>query len=258
MSFSLGIVLVLIYSLVFIRTLDREFPAKPPTQSWLDWRSHHRKGVGLGNPLLNLGSGRDLLTSYVGRLLRNYFRAKSDRPTALASADFDEDGTLIWSPALLVHRAAFLQSIVAMSMPSIPQSRSKTTKTEGSFTEAPFIAPTLVLELPEVPDFVATGDLDADGHWDLAMAAKAGNSLYLLSGDGRGNFSSPETIDLPGGVSAFAAGEINRADGLTDIAVAIVTEQGGQVLVFEGPRGIEIPPESFSFRRRRRTGNGQK
>ena len=169
------------------------------------------------------------------------------RPAALASADFDEDGTadLVAGYAgpsggiLTIHRGN-----VDAIYPNSPEAKQR--KAEGAFAESPFIAPALALELPEAPDFVATGDFDADGHWDVAMAANAGNSIYLLSGDGHGSLSSPKSFDLPGRVTALASGEINRADGLTDIAVAVEAEGSAQVLVFEGPEGaLRSKPEVF-------------
>ncbi|MFN2511684.1 MAG: carboxypeptidase regulatory-like domain-containing protein [Pyrinomonadaceae bacterium] len=251
-SLSLGIVLILIQSLLFTSTVSTAASAaKQPTQKLARLTPQiTASAASQSNPLINLANGRELLTSYLGSSEAQFTVAQNlARPTALASADFDEDGTadLIAGYAgpsggiLTVHRGN-----VDAIYPNSPEAKQR--KAEGSFTEAPFLAPALVLELPEVPDFVATGDFDADGHWDLAMAAKAGNSLYLLVGDGHGNFLSPETIVLPGGVSVLAAGEINRADGLTDIAVAIVSEQGAQVLVFEGPEGaLKSQPESFSL-----------
>jgi len=46
----------------------------------------------------------------------------------------------------------------------------------------------------------------------------------------------------------FVTGEINRADGLTDLVLAVNGEQGSQVLVFEGPEGaLRAEPETFSM-----------
>ncbi|MFN2511685.1 MAG: Calx-beta domain-containing protein [Pyrinomonadaceae bacterium] len=190
----------------------------------------------------------DRLSPYLGSTTaQQTLEQNLARPTALAAADFDEDGTadLIAGYAgpsggiLTIHRGN-----VDAIYPNSPAAKQR--KAAGSFTESPFIAPARVWELPEVPDFVATGDFDADGHWDVAMAANAGNSLYLLSGDGHGSLSSPKSFDLPGLVTALASGEINRADGLTDIAVAVEAEGSAQVLVFEGPEGaLRSKPEVF-------------
>ncbi|MBA2528043.1 MAG: hypothetical protein H0V18_20010 [Pyrinomonadaceae bacterium] len=251
LSLSLGLVLILIQTVFLTRTASNAGPTpKQPPQKLARLGAHTTvQAVGQGNPLINLRSGRDLLTSYLGSSNAQLILEQNlARPTALASADFDEDGTadLIAGYAgpsggiLTMHRGN-----VDAIYPNSPEAKQR--KAEGSFTESPFLASALVLELPEAPDFVATGDFDADGHWDLAMAANASKSLYLLAGDGRGSFASPKPFELHGRVTAFASGEINRADGLTDIAVAVVAEQGAQVLVFEGPQGA-LRSESEAFR----------
>jgi hypothetical protein len=250
LSLLLGIVLVLIQSLFFVRPASTAASAPKQLNQKLARLSPQItvKAVGQGNPLINLGDGRELLTSYLGSTnAQHSLEQNVASPTALAAGDFNEDGTadLIAGYAgpsgsiLTIHRGN-----VDAVYPNSPEAKQR--KAEGAFTESPFIAPALVLELPEAPDFVATGDFDADGHWDLAMAAKASNSLYLLVGDGHGNFSTPKRFELPGRVTALASGEINRADGLTDIAVAVMAEQGAQVVVFEGPQGaLRSRPEAL-------------
>lgn len=110
----------------------------------------------------------------------------------------------------------------------------------------PFLPEVRVFTLPAAPDFLGAGDFDADGHWDLVAASLGGKALYLLRGDGRGGFAAPQRIDLPGAVTALATGEINRVDGLTDIAVGVSSDAGSQVLVFESPAGaLRAGPETF-------------
>jgi hypothetical protein len=91
---------------------------------------------------------------------------------------------------------------------------------------------------PEPPDFLAAGDFDADGHWDLVAARREGKALQYHRGDGKGGFEEAESVELPGVVTALTGGEINRRDGLTDVIVGIVTQEGdAQALVFEWPEG---------------------
>ena len=250
-SLSLAVLLILIQSVFFIRTASTAVSTAEKAPRKLARLSAQTtvQTEGQGSPLVNLGSGRSLLTSYYGSSnAQATLEQNLAQPTVLASADFDEDGTddLIAGyvgPSgglLTIHRGN-----VDAIYPNSPEAKQR--KAKNSFTESPFLATALVLEVPEAPDFVAAGDFDADGHWDLTVAAKASNSLYQLSGDGHGSFSLPKAIRLPGRVSALTVGEINRADGLTDIAVAVVTDQGAQVLVFEGPEGaLRSNPEVLS------------
>src|SRR5207248_2413087 len=87
------------------------------------------------------------------------------------------------------------------------------------------------------PLALASADFDAGSHWDLVAAARGGNALWLLPGDGKGSFGAARRIDLPGSVTTLLTGEINRADGLTDVVVGVVAADGPKALVFEGPEG---------------------
>lgn len=118
----------------------------------------------------------------------------------------------------------------------------------GEYADSPFFAASLALELPESANFLGAGDFDADGHWDLVAAAASGHGLYLLRGDGHGAFAAARSVKLPGRVTALVTGEINRADGLTDIIVAVAAESGPKLLAFEGPEGaLRSKPEEFSL-----------
>jgi parallel beta-helix repeat protein len=208
------------------------------------------RAAGRGNPSINLSDGVQLQASYSGAVgARRLLAAKLARPCALASADFDEDGvadlvTGYWSASgniLTLHRGN-IDSIY----PNSPEARQR--KARGEFTDSAFLADARLFEVAQAPDFIAAGDFDADGHWDAAVAARGSKSLYLLSGDGRGNFTSARRIDLTGEVTALVSGEINRADGLADIVVAVTGEGGPKALVFEGPEGaLNATAETFSL-----------
>jgi hypothetical protein len=199
--------------------------------------------AGRGNPLINLRDGIDLKTAYVGAVeTRQALEPGRSMPLALAVGDFDEDGVpdVIGgyadgrfeadSGVLAIYRGN-LDSIY----PNSPEAQKH--KISGEFTDSPFLLSARVFDLPAPPDYLGAGDFDADGHLDVVVAAACGQSLYLLSGDGRGGFHPARAVNLPGRLTALATGEVNRTDGLTDIAVGINGVDGPKLLVFEGPRG---------------------
>jgi len=103
-----------------------------------------------------------------------------------------------------------------------------------------------LIDLPATPDALGAGDFDNDGHMDVLVASEGGRALQFLRGDGRGGFAEPVERRLSGRISRLLVGEINRADGLADIAVAV--ERGGrsEILVFEGPEGAwKAEPETL-------------
>jgi uncharacterized repeat protein (TIGR01451 family) len=164
-------------------------------------------------------------------------------PLALASGDFDEDGVpdLVSgfgqgkAGAITVHRGN-----VAALWPYGAALRNG--PPPAFFPNARRFA------LPEAPDFIATGDFDADGHWDIVTAQRGSNALYFLKGDGRGGFRTAKRIPLDGNVTAMIAGEINRTDGLADLIVAVNTSNGARALVYESPAGaLADSPEIFKL-----------
>lgn len=212
--------------------------------------------AGRGNPSINLSDGRDMLTSYEGpEELTRALEQNAVQPLSLAAADFDEDGV----PDLISGYAGPRSGIVTMLrgnvdslFPNAPEAQRR--KAEGEFTESPFLSPA-VFWLPEFPDFIGTGDFDADGHRDIVVAARGSHELLLLRGNGRGGFAQPTELAVPGKVTALVTGEINRSDGLDDIVVGVSAAGGPKALVFEGPEGamkaepeqVRLPSDATSF-----------
>ena len=195
-------------------------------------------------PFVELKDARPVNTRYFGDTLATQaLSGQSGKPLSLATADFDEDGmpdlaagyaTAGGAGAISVHRGN-----VDALWPYGAALRNG--------TPPAFLPDAGVTAVPEPPDFMGAGDFDADGHWDIVTAKLGSHALYLLRGDGHGGFAPAEKIGLPGAVTALTTGEINRLDGLTDIAVAVTGAGGSQVLVFESPDGaLRGKPETLS------------
>src|SRR5882672_5355262 len=205
--------------------------------------------AGRGNPTINLSDGREVLTSYVGPPeLRVALEQNLASPLSLASADFDEDGV----PDLVGGYSYNGQGVVSLLRgnvdsiyPNAPEAKQR--KADGTFTDAPFLSPAGVFAAPIAADFIGAGDFDGDSHWDVVVGSRTASALYLLSGDGHGGFQPAKEIQLPGNLTAMTTGEINRADGLTDVVVGVAGPSGSSVMVFEGPEGaLRSQPEVFS------------
>ena len=197
-----------------------------------------------GAPYLFLGDGHKVAMQFVGdaegAAALNGHRAQA---LSLASADFDEDGV----PDLAAGYSDGGGGIVAIYRGNVAALWPPGGVLNAG-EEPAFLPQARTITLPEAPDFLGAGDFNADGHWDLVAARRGGSSLYFLRGDGRGGFADAEKIDLPGSVTALATGEVNRADGLTDIVVGVNggAAAGSQVLVFESPNGaLRGKPEVF-------------
>ena len=210
--------------------------------------------AGRGNPLINLRDGSDLEAAYNGpaELKRALVPGRS-MPLSLATGDYDEDGVTDVISGYSTGRFETDSSVLALYRdnadsiyPNSPEAQNH--KIRGEFIDSPFHPSSVVIDVPEAPDYLGTGDFDADGHLDIVVATVLGQSLYVLGGDGRGGFNPARALNLPGRLTALATGEINRADGLTDIVVGIEGGDGPHLLIFEGPQGaINSEPESLQL-----------
>jgi parallel beta-helix repeat protein len=199
-----------------------------------------------------LADGRDLVTSYDGPAdLAKALEGDQVEPLSLARGDLNGDGTpdLIcgYSSAqggmLAIHFGA---SDLVHSSPSPGHKASAARSTEA--LRAPFLSPARVFAVPSAVDYLGVGDFNADGKLDIVVATRGLSCLYLFAGAGDGSLLPPTTLALPGRVTAFEVGDVNRRDGLADIAVAVEGPAGPRLLVFEGPGGaLKSKPESISL-----------
>ncbi len=202
--------------------------------------------TGNKSPFVNFEDGHKLPTIY--RKATEIGQNTESR--AIATADFDEDGVadLVCGYAITSGGVlSFQRGNVDAIYPNSPEAKQR--KQNGQFTNEPFLTTADTFIIPVSADFLGAGDFDADGHWDLVSAEAGDHALYFLRGDGKGNFKDAQRLELQGKVTALISGEINRADGLTDVIVGINGADGAKVLVFESPTGAlnQTIPESFAL-----------
>jgi len=170
----------------------------------------------------------DLTAEYAGSLAY-LLEAGLPEPLSLATADFDEDGV----PDLVVGYGDGATGLFAVHYGNLESIYSK----PGAEPGAAFLPIARVFTAAARADHIATGDFDADGHFDIATASTWGTALEFHRGDGTGRFAGPESIDLGGRLTAMTAGEVNRRDGLVDVVVGVDRPDGPKILVFECPLG---------------------
>ncbi len=168
------------------------------------------KSEGRGAPFVNFKDGADAV--------KNDAQTNGGQPAALASADFDSDGVADLITADGSGKIRFYRGN-ENALRASSDAKSTTNQT-------PFDATGKSFSLNISPDYFVAGDYNADGRQDIIAAAKGANFITLVQGDGRGDFSEPQRISVDGRVTAFAAGEIGRADGQTDLAVAVQNKKG--------------------------------
>jgi hypothetical protein len=210
------------------------------------------RAAGRGRPFLNLRDGRELQTATAGSAKRTALSVKGligvaeddMRPLALATSDYDLDG----APDLLSGYGTAKGGSITLRRGNVdafaPRDESVFRAIQEGRMPESLLPDVRNFALPEAPDFMLAGDFNRDGMRDVLAAARGGG-LYLLTGDGAGNLAAPAQVNLTGGVTALAAGEFNRGDGWTDVAVGISGAAGPEAVVFTN--GLQNAAQSFAL-----------
>ena len=154
----------------------------------------------------------------------------SAQPLALTTGDVDEDGI----PDLLVGYAGHVSILRGNLDAFAPQSDASFQAIANGQFPSPFLAQSITLATPVNPDFMAVGHFTASWHNDLVIAARGGTALYVFAGDGKGNFAPPQTVNLPGGVTAMLGGKLGRTTGFPQVIVGINGNSGPELAIFNG------------------------
>ena len=114
---------------------------------------------------------------------------------------------------------------------------------------SPFLNDVDTFTLPESPDFLVTGDFNADGNQDVVAAARGGQAFYLFAGDGHGGLSGAQRISVPGSITAMTKGHFNEEGGLTTLALGIAGADGARLLVYDAAgKGVHGQADTFPLR----------
>ena len=159
-------------------------------------------------------------------------RVDSGRLVSIASDDFDEDGVPDLANGVLLPSGGLVQ--VRRGLASAIYRRP-----DEPAPQSPFGAVVSSTRSTVAPDCLAAGDFDNDGHRDVVAGALGAERIALLPGNGHGAFTDERSVQLPGRLTALASGDVNRRDGLADIAVGVTGDRGSQLVLFEGPAGAE-------------------
>jgi hypothetical protein len=194
--------------------------------------------AGRGKPYLNFADGRSMKVEYRGdSALTSALQNGSAQARSLAAADFDLNGTPDVVAGYAFNGAGMITVQRGNPDAFAPADDSVFVRMQQGYNPDSLLSNADVYALPVSPDFLVTGNFTHDSEKDVLFAAKGG-ALYLMTGDGSGRLGGPQQIDLPGPVTALAAGEFRAADGFTDVAVGVTGPGGESLFIFVGADGL--------------------
>ena len=160
--------------------------------------------------------------------------AGKGQPLAMTTGDFDEDGV---ADLLVGYNtpAGFAISVQRGNLDAFaPQSDASFQAIGRGEFPSPFLPNAQVIAIPISPDFLAAGNFTGKGHLDFVAASKGGSTLYLFEGNGSGAFAAPQVINLSGGITTLAAGDLGNSAQFTKLIVGVGSAQGFSVQVYSG------------------------
>jgi hypothetical protein len=202
-------------------------PAKP--------RKEHATvhAAGRGKPFLNLQDGHEMSVTYKGdQAAVAALQSGAAQARALASADFDRNGTPDVVAGYSFNGAGIITLRRGNPDAFAPTSDSVLVRMQQGYNPESLLPGAEVYTVPAPADFVVTGDFTRDALKDIVFAARGGG-LYLMAGNAAGRFGDARQINLPGTVTALAAGEFRAADGLADLAVGVSGAGGESLMIFD-------------------------
>jgi hypothetical protein len=145
---------------------------------------------------------------------------------ALAAGDVTADGRD--DLAIGAHSECVSPAVGSGAVHLVPGSADGLTATGSQFVTGLDVGISTVCDEGGAGSVLAMGDVDADGHADLALGNRFGGGVALLPGASTGLVPADATLwDLD--VRALAAGDVT-ADGIADLVVGATGSGGGAVV----------------------------
>src|ERR1700694_608227 len=161
--------------------------------------------------------------------------SRQARALSLVSGDFNGDGIADLAAGYAAPGGGGIIAVHYGSLDALAPQSDATFRAigRGEFP-APFLPRARVFSVPVAPDFLAVGNFTGSGTTDLVVATRGAGVMYILPGDGHGNFRAPQVVNLAGGITALSAGKLGRTSLFSDLIVGISRAEGPSLLVYRG------------------------
>ncbi len=136
--------------------------------------------------------------------LRTKFLAAKKSSLSLAVGDLNEDGTRDLVSGYASGAEGVLSVQLGDSNAVAPSTPDATAAHQRGDFRAPFSATATLTSIPVHPDLLKIADVNGDGHLDAIVSAQGGSAIYVLFGDGQGNFAPAVALPVSGAIASLA------------------------------------------------------
>lgn len=167
-------------------------------------------------------------------------------PLSMAQGDFHETGI----SDLAVGYATSGGNLLAVHRGNLdafaPQSQKSWEEIRAGIFPSPFLLQASLLPAPVRPDFLQAGNFSGQGHVDLLLAARGGSEIYILAGNGQGEFNRVLAIPISGTITTMAAGVVEPGSALMSVLVGVKRADSFSLQIYRGSAAGLVPVASLN------------
>jgi trimeric autotransporter adhesin len=126
-------------------------------------------------------------------------------PLAMVSGDFDEDGIADLAIGYGLSKGGSVLLLRGNLDAHAPQTQQSWQAAGRHLYSAPYLQSFKPVSVAVQPSLMVSADVNGDGHLDIVYATSGSSQLNVMFGDGKGNFLTPVTASVSGGLTALAA-----------------------------------------------------
>ena len=131
--------------------------------------------------------------------------AWTKRPLAMVAGDFDEDGVGDLAIGYAISSGGSIALLHGNLDAHAPQTQESWLAAGRHQYSDPYLQTSKPISITSQPGLMVAADVNGDGHLDLVFAATGSSQIFVMFGDGKGNFLAPIRTSVAGPVTALTA-----------------------------------------------------
>jgi hypothetical protein len=182
-----------------------------------------------------------------GHPLHLQFQGEQPRPLAMVAGDFDEDGVGDLAIGYAISSGGSIVLLHGNLDAHAPQSQESWVAAGRHQYSDPYLQTSKPISIASQPGLMVAADVNGDGHLDLVFAAPGSNQIFVMFGDGKGNFLAPIGTSVAGPVTALTAFRPGVPLAGEAIVVGHPSNHGAALSILSGSTGGLAVASSYSL-----------